>query len=33
MPNPLQVLTYEVLEDENHPTDWRAEAINEAWSR
>ena len=30
MPNPLQGLTYEVIEDENNPTDWRAEAIDDA---
>ena len=30
MANPSQGLTYEVIKDENNPTDWRAEAVDDA---
>ena len=29
-PAPLQSLTYEVVKDENYPTEWRTEAIDDA---
>jgi hypothetical protein len=29
-PAPLQSLTYKLIKDENNPTDWRAEAIDDA---